>query len=390
MDFEEYYRGLQEEFEHFKSDAGAIIIFGTREMGKMASKLAKRCGREVLCFCDNDPRKQGQDFCGVRVLSPEENQVRHIPVYLCTFNFGGEQSIEKQLRNLGYTQIYRHDMLQWAWQIDVMQRPIAPEHLAQVLYQLRNRTRFLENLDVMSTECCTLRCKDCSLFIPYFEQPKHYRAREIAASIRNLSEAFTGIHNVSIIGGEPLLHPELAELCNAVAEQKNILNITVVTNATVLPKPETLDALKKYTTIVSISDYGALSGAKDELIRALEKRDILYTVFGDEVKWYQNTKIYPKHRTVQENKKIFDQCIWKHRPLLMGERLFLCQVAAVRERFALGEGEAALTKCIEQVQDLMKKNILQVCDCCDIWKNIPVAKAAQSEARMPAASLEKP
>ena len=49
-------------------DQPLVIIYGASGFGREAAWLAESCGKEVMCFIDDDPTKHGQKLNGLPIL----------------------------------------------------------------------------------------------------------------------------------------------------------------------------------------------------------------------------------------------------------------------------------------------------------------------------------
>ncbi len=66
--------------------------------------------------------------------------------------------------------------------------------------------------DVEVTEHCNLQCKGCGSLAPLAEE-EYLDLEEYEKDIQKLSEISDGIvHHISILGGEPLLHPKITDI----------------------------------------------------------------------------------------------------------------------------------------------------------------------------------
>lgn len=66
--------------------------------------------------------------------------------------------------------------------------------------------------DIEVTEHCNLNCKSCGSFAPLADE-EYIDIDELDRDLRRLSELSDGeVHHINILGGEPLLHPEIARI----------------------------------------------------------------------------------------------------------------------------------------------------------------------------------
>ena len=131
---------------------------------------------------------------------------------------------------------------------------------------------------------CTLKCKLCLVFAPYYENPKDYELAEVNKSIDTFFSLIDSCGTLNIQGGEPLMHKHLPEIiARTVAYKQQIGKILITTNGTLLPSVHLLELLceNRDCLQVNISDYGSgLSKRVPELIKMLKNADVPYRIIN--------------------------------------------------------------------------------------------------------------
>lgn len=130
---------------------------------------------------------------------------------------------------------------------------------------------------IVITLRCTLKCKLCGGYVPYYVNPPHFSYERIAKTIDNYFSVVDGVGDFSITGGEPLLHEDLGSILEKALEYSNQFNrILILTNGTLLFKKDVLQILSKNKDKchVTISDYGKLSPKANVLVDILQQNDI--------------------------------------------------------------------------------------------------------------------
>lgn len=140
----------------------------------------------------------------------------------------------------------------------------------------------VDQLAFVVTMRCTLKCKHCLVFAPYYENPVDYSLDILYKSIEKFFEVVDSVGVFNVQGGEPFMHKDLSKIIEKVLSYSSkIERILLTTNGTLLPSNDVLKVLIKHNQQVSIniSDYGrSLSRKVDELTRIFQKNNISYHI----------------------------------------------------------------------------------------------------------------
>ena len=190
------------------------------------------------------------------------------------------------------------------------------------------RLNYIEH-DIVSH--CNLNCNGCTHFSPlanpWFEDIDDFRN-----DFTQLSRLFN-INTIRIMGGEPLLHPEVGEFLIIARQLFPISRINLVTNGILLQQnKELIKIINENKIIISITDYGILD-IKKQLIgidkyiitNRNEMYNISFDLYGQQdavftrfhcpathCTYIQNGKVYVCASAAKIN--IFNTCFNKHIP----------------------------------------------------------------------------
>ena len=179
------------------------------------------------------------------------------------------------------------------------------------------------------TSRCSLNCRECSHFIPKHRQAGSARDYDAKALLENIDLFTAMIHKCltfRVLGGEPLLHRDLHIIIRRLAAEPKIKNVQIVTNGTILPGTELLNAMKHKKITVSISNYGPLSAKKDELAEMLHKHGVHVQIAPSQPLWREMNGLVPRGYSPEKMKKIFKGCNDDCKSLYDG-KLYLCPQA---------------------------------------------------------------
>lgn len=252
---------------------GRIIPYG---YGAEAKRSLHRIMKEftVPFIVDQDPKKWGQIFNGVEIVSPQvlEHLEPHDKVLI---------TIAKR-RYLEIKQVFDSYRLKENEQYC---------HLTKFFnewYQQYRGEYCLYTLHMAITTACTLRCKHCNMFIPYHREAYMASLEDVKRDLELLFTRMDYVVSLDLIGGEALLNPNLPDILKYITNVhgKHIGKINITTNGVVIPSDELIQQLQDYGVAVSISDYTEAIGGKahvEELVALLTEKNIFVSIMRNRI-----------------------------------------------------------------------------------------------------------
>lgn len=164
---------------------------------------------------------------------------------------------------------------------------------------------------------CTLNCRLCCNFMPFFKQKYNVDIEALKKDIDATFEIFDYVEWIQFVGGEVFMHPQMSEIYEyLLCHKEKFSKLILMTNATIVPREQEVVALKKYKghCKIMISDYGKYSYKKKEMVDICERESIPYIVknyAGDDQYcegWIDNTKLTPFKGNEAELKEAFLKC----------------------------------------------------------------------------------
>ena len=138
-------------------------------------------------------------------------------------------------------------------------------NFCQRLRFLFTRKPIIPVLEYAVTTRCTLNCKLCNTYIPYFKKSGHSKITtfdEFKKDLDKLLKAVDYIYCFGLYGGEPLLAKELDKMLKYALSKKQIKHVFIATNCTILPSQELLDAMKNKKFVIRTSNYSNVTNIK--------------------------------------------------------------------------------------------------------------------------------
>lgn len=194
-----------------------------------------------------------------------------------------------------------------------------------------NRIRFVE---VRITDHCNLNCMSCSQLSPIASH-KYVDVKTFTDDFRKLNELTNGnIKTIKLVGGEPLLHPQLLEFMRIVREFFVSTRIVLVTNGILLLKQndEFWKTCSDMNVEISISHYPIKIGY-EEIQKISKNHDVR---LGYATKKPQLMYKYPFDiEGKQDAKKNYRKCYWGGGTCVQIDsgRLYKCHIIPCAKHF---------------------------------------------------------
>ena len=368
-----YYYPHPEMFENFEKPdfmkySGNLIVWGAGRIGGVAEHCLRKAGVKILAFCDIAKDKWGTKFCGHEVISPETLK-KNYPNAAIIISAVCHSAIYETISNYGYQNVFDCSSLFLKidfegynfWMLPEYAIRNVEQYMAAVYEQIRKENS-IDQIYLNITTKCSLRCRDCSVFIPYVNNPCIYDADEIMKDFKHVLDCLGYIRIVNFYGGEPLIHPKLAEMILELKDEKRIDRISIITNGTIIPNERLLQVLKDEPRImIRISDYGILSSKLKELEQILSEYHIAYEV-SNYTYWDAPSKIALCNESEEQLMEKFQLCTACNILFLLNRKLYLCcTVSAVNNigGFPPSETNYVDLEKYSKTKEILEKEIQQ-------------------------------
>ena len=71
---------------------------------------------------------------------------------------------------------------------------------------------FIRSVDLVLTEKCSLKCKDCANLMQYYQNPVNIEKQELLDDLEDLMSVADEVNEIRIIGGEPLMNKDFHDI----------------------------------------------------------------------------------------------------------------------------------------------------------------------------------
>ena len=378
---------LTREFiENIKSEGAPVIIFGAGIVGEVLFHACRDAGIKVECFCDNNINKTLSPMCNIEVIHTLNLRAKYRDAVFL-ISAADIKDVVEQLKVLGYARWRAGSLL--LKDFDVSRYPFsAPPDFVNFAVgacllchdsYLNPEKLFLRSVDIIITERCSLKCRDCSNLMQYYEKPANCDMKELEQAIDTFCAFIDEVHEFRVIGGEPFMNKEFHLIIKKLLAEPKVKKIVIYTNGTILPGKEQIEYLKNSKVLLLITDYGVLSKKLNELIQILQLNKVAFYARKAQG-WTDCAKIMRHYRSIEQQKEIFRSCCAKNTVTLSRGKLFRCPFSANADRlravpnheddyiniFQKSQGPMDIHEMKNRIRTfLLGKDFLQVCDYCN-------------------------
>ena len=307
-----------------------IIIFGAGIIGRFTLSICKEKGIDVVAFCDN-------------VLGNSNGFIDDVPIFTLAH-------IKKTHKNMTFiiassaidsmvVQLEENKIDNWIPIIvlfkekEILKLKFPDNVRVEAAwytqkYFINKERLFLNSVDVMVTEKCSLRCKECANLMQYYKDPQNFSFEEIRQSLKRLFDMCEEIYEVRLLGGEPFMAPNMKDIIHYLNQCTKVKRICIYTNATILPQNDLLEEIQEgKKTWFSISNYDDLSYKLREMIKRLSIYQIPFEVKN--IDYWTRCSSFNKHNRSEKNlKKVYMECCARHITTLLKGKLYPCPFIA--------------------------------------------------------------
>lgn len=296
----------KEDFKIHLKQYKSVVLWGAGNLGTAIGKEMLELGIKIDNYWDQKA-DQLKIVNGIEVLEPfignfeKDNTL----VVICIVNgsngdkWSQQQLLERNFRHyiLGM-QLYENLVCPLDEENSVIDHRLCLNNAICSLCNCKKFTRMIERKEnhqydeivmqaltfVISTNC-SLECTYCGQRLNEYSKDRkiNFQLENIKRDIDNALECIDAVGMISIIGGEPFLHPDLDKIIQHLLTKKNFGAINITTNGVCKITEGLLESINNKRIKISFSDYtDFLSEGQKELfklnLKCVKKSGISYSV----------------------------------------------------------------------------------------------------------------
>lgn len=269
-----------------------VVIFGATNIGWYLFGIL---GGGYIAICDNSVKKQ-QD---TNVMSVENavNLYKNA-IYLITSSIH-EQTMKKQLLSLGIPE--EHIMMA------ITKEALDYDYNCKKKKKVEPLPKIQFEVDLASH--CNLNCKCCSQFSCIAEE-EFIDIKVMERDFKRLGELFEGnCERIYLIGGEPLLHPDVEKCMKIARSHFPIGKISVFTNGLLLLNCGEIfwKTCREYNITIIVTKY-PINFDYEGIVQKVEKENVSFEFFGASQDFKYMTRLNMDIKGRQNAEKSWVEC----------------------------------------------------------------------------------
>ena len=293
-----------------------IFIWGASYLGAAIGKYLQDNSITITKYWDLRFSDIGE-VNGIECETPfSEEPDSDMLVIFCIGNNVIRGLLLKELRDKGYHHVLRGDYIYMGavcpfdkttgvqssqCQGSMCCRSIFCQRLSNIVKSRSNRPNPLHTFSItlIINQRCSLKCKCCTSYMNEYplSERKDIPFERISEDIDKIFDAMDSVGTVTVMGGEPFMHPDLSKIIQKLLTKKNFGLVSIATSGTYPIKPEQLEGLNDDRVNVSFSNYEhAISENQKNMmyknIEMIKNAGISYTVGVTIPEWSVPSTLY--------------------------------------------------------------------------------------------------
>ena len=272
-----------------------VAIFGCRDGRYLYEQIKQShdAGYEVKYFADNDVGFIGREICDILIVAAVElidkYESGEIEAVIITVRKGySRYCIVEQLRQYGIENIIlmRPSPLTYSLPI-VFDRKDSLYQRQWIL--LKEVTKpIIYHLEAHAADGCNLNCRGCLHFSNLYNRNEFPDLNKLLEDIEAVSR-HCEIFQFRVLGGEPLLNPELPNFLSELRKLLPHTDIAVISNGILIPHIEEflLDVMRENGIGFNLTLYPPTLRIKDRIYKTLEQAGVSYGSHETETNEFQ-------------------------------------------------------------------------------------------------------
>lgn len=417
FDMEEYYKKAHSgnkidnaEVIRYIKGFKHVVIWGGSYLGKAVGDFLISNDIKIDNYWDLRA-KDVLEVNGIECIQPfSTDNSDDLLVVFCIGNNVIRDLLLKELRDKGYRNVLRGDYLYMGaicpfdkttgvessqCQGSMCCRSIFCQRLSNII---KSRSKQLDPLHMFSVtfiinQRCSLGCKFCTSYMNEYplKERKDIPLDQICDDIDKFFAAMDSVGTVTVMGGEPFMHPDLSKIIKKLLTKENFGLVSIATSGTYPITDEQLEGLDDKRVNVSFSNYEhAIKEKQKEMmyknIEKIKKAGISYTVGVTIPEWAVPSTLYDlgdteeqmigKKRNCHQPPRCMQVKNGKLHPCDFGTALYSLGIGRYEMDYVDIENATSDKELKEQIRSFISQPYYRTCGHCAMLQGL-TSKAAE-------------
>lgn len=221
----------------------------------------------------------------------------------------------------------------------------------------------LTSVTLVINSVCSLKCKFCTSYMNEYpvDKRKNIPFERISKDIDAFFDTVDSVGTITVMGGEPFLHPDLSKIIEKLCEKKNFGLISIATSGTAPINDEQIKGLYDKRVNVSFSNYSnSISEKQKEMyyknIEKLDKAGVCYTAGLFSPEWIIPSTLYKKNCDESAKIKRRSTCINYYQ--IKNGKVFPCDFATAINNLGIADYKSDYIDLTEEISTEERKKIM--------------------------------
>ena len=387
-----------------------IIIWGGSYLGDAIGKYLRANSVDITNYWDLRSSTI-KSVNGVECIQPfSTTDKENTLIVFCIGNNVIRGTLLKELSDKGYMNVIRGDYLYMGaicpfdkssgikssqCQGTMCCRSIFCQRLSNIIKSRSTEVNPLHmySITIIVNQKCSLKCKCCTSYMN--EYPLNERVNipveRVCEDIDKFFDAMDSIGTVTVMGGEPFMHPDIAQIINKLLEKKNFGIVSIATSGTYPINDAQLEGLEDPRVNISFSNYEhAISANQIKMmyknIELVKSKGISYTVGVTIPEWLVPSTLYDLNDSEQTMIEKKAKCVQPPRcmqikngklhPCDFGTALYSLNIGNYEMDYVDIENSTSKNFLKEEIRKFIDQPYYRSCGHCDYGNGL-TSKAAE-------------
>lgn len=294
-----------------------FVIRGINELGERVYDYLRSQGYEVVAASDNDPVLIGRKWHDVVVYSP--NQILEIA------KDKGFDGIVFALRNKWIKEItdsFKNQEWLDGYMIPTYCAKFHDRLERECFYKIDFSRPRLKQFDVNIVDHCNMKCKGCLRYSNLVDEPAYADFDGMIRDWKQIKRLFWGVERVKLMGGEPMLNPNLCDFIREARSAFPDADVMVTTNALLINENchKLFETMKENNVFFDISLYQPLEKKIDRIKDILDSNGVWYEINSTKGNFYKIRSAEPRYNP----EEMYEACQAKNCHHLREGKISVC------------------------------------------------------------------